>query len=170
MNDIFPVYEFRPLKEGNYKRYAGGQWIDDDGKYDLAFVELDRCMVYYVSVPYHKNIRWSWCTNGNWRAFVKNHPRGNAWHYMLVEGQAEWGGDWNRNCHPNEKAGREAMSFCSSRKSCANGRGAEFHINDPYIKAGLLREIKTKKKVKFPKIFNCMYCGELDWQKIEAKK
>lgn len=170
MKEIFPAYEFRPLKEGNYKRYADGKWIDDDGEYDLAFVELNEFMAYMVDLPYYENIRWSWCKNGAWTAFVKKHPAGNAWHYMLANRQTKWGEHWKRDQHLNTKAGRKAMDFCCSQKGCANGRGPEFYINDPYIKAGLLREVKTKKVVKLPKIFNCMYCGKLDWQKMEAKK
>lgn len=168
---LFPVYEFRPLKAGNYKRYANGRWIDDDGEYDLAFVELDKFMAYEVFLPYYENIRWSWCKDGDWGTNVSKHPSGNAWHYMLAKNEKYWGEHWQkRDAHPNIVAGNAAMSFCSSQKGCANGGGVEFYINDPYIKASLVREVKTKKVIKFPKTFDCMYCGEMDWQKIERIK
>ncbi len=34
---------------------------------------------------------------------------------------------------------------------------------------GLLRLRDSKEIVKFPDIFNCMYCGEIDWRKEEAE-
>jgi hypothetical protein len=52
------------------------------------------------------------------------------------------------------------MDFVCKKMSCANGRGPDlFHIDDPYTKAGLLREKETKKILKFPKTMNCIYCG-----------
>ncbi len=168
--DTVPVYEFRPILDREYGglfRYAEGKWIVDDGKYDIAFAQPDNCMAYGVSIPYRPNILWSWVKNSNWSAFVSEHPDSNAWHYMLRDGETEWGNCWQRDLHLNVKAMDKAMSFTCRRRGCANGRGPEFHINDPYITKGLLRLRDTKEIVKFPDIFNCMYCGEIDWHKVE---
>jgi hypothetical protein len=54
-------------------------------------------------------------------------------------------------------------------RSCANGRGPEFHIADPYIQAGLLRVRDTKEIVTFPDTFHCVYCGEIDYKAIDKR-
>jgi len=167
---IFQTYEFRPIKQYmDCLRYADGNWIPDDGEYDLAFVGKDDGfpMGIYFHLPYYTNIIWSWCKKGNWRANVIKHPRGNAWHYMLRPGKKTWGNSWARDMHPNIIAENKAMDKCCSMYSCANGIGGEFEINDPYIKNGLVRNKETKEVLVFPKIFKCMYCGNIDWEKAE---
>ncbi len=159
-----PVYEFRPLRDflhgGPLLRYADGKWIPDDGEYDLAFVQPSFC--YMVEIPYQKNIDWSW-TTVHWSAYQKGHPRGNAWHYMLRDGETDWGGDWGSYKHPNRRAGDSGMSkACSIGGGCANGRHVEFKLDDPHIAAGLLRERDTKLVVHFPERPICMYCGPVD--------
>lgn len=157
---LWPVYEFRPLPEdiqyGDLYRYAGGKWIPDDGEYDLAF--SIRAMHYYVDLPFHKNIIWSWVTK-HWSSYEPKHPNGNAWHYALREGETEWGGAWNKEKHRNTIASRSSSTFTCKRMRCANGRGPEFKIGDPYIKAGLVRRADTKEVVVFPEKPKCMYCG-----------
>lgn len=166
MKLLFPVYEFRPIKVlEDCMRYNGGKFIPDDGKYDLAFFgrhmgEYGYPEALYVEISYSPNILWSW-DGGNWARHEPKHPNGNAWHYMLREEETKWGKDWERHKHPNEIAGRKAMDACSTKYSCANGGGPEFHIGDSYIKAGLVRRVDTKEIVKFPKVFKCMYCGEI---------
>ncbi len=170
--DIIPVYEFRPIlrrEHGTLYRYAKGEWLKDDGEYDIAFAQPDTCMAYHVFVPNRESIIWSWAKHGKWGDFVSEHPRGNAWHYMLRDGMTEWTKCWQKHSHENEKAGDEAMKFVSSRSGCSNGTGPEFHIDDEYIVQGLLRLQDSKEIVKFPDIFNCMYCGEIDWRKEEAE-
>lgn len=157
---IFPVYEFRPNKaaigaRGPLHRFAEGKWIPDDGEYDLAFAWNNVCL--YVSLPYQRNILWSWC-RGHWSGSDPRHPRTNPWHYMLREGAAEWGGSWGRDEHPNERAGRSGMTWVVGQWSCANGHHVEFHLDDPHIAAGLVREQATKKIVTFPARPICMYC------------
>jgi len=150
------VYEFRPLPTIKpLLRYAGGEWIPDDGEYDLAFITNNFC--FYIDLPYQKNILWSWCKDGDWRAYVKAHPRGNAWHYMLREGTKEWAGDWGRHRHPNTRAGDSGMSKACNMYGCSNGRGVHFHIGDETIAAGLVRERDSKKILTFPDKFICMY-------------
>jgi len=170
--DIIPVYEFRPILEsdrGEVFRYNEGEWLLDDGEYDIAFAHPSDCMAYGLSVPSYSELLWSWVKNGNWGAFVAGHPRGNAWHYMLRNGETEWAKSWDTRNHLNEKAKDEAMNFVCHRTHCSNGVGPEFHINDPYIEQGLLRLRDTKEIVKFPEIFNCMYCGEIDWREAERE-
>jgi len=153
----FPIYEFRPLESGEYRRFNNGLWTKDDGEHDLAFVDLDNSMCYYMDLPYYTNIRWSWAKDGNWSAFVSKHPNGNAWHYM-VEGNG-CGDLWARDKHPNIMAGSNGMSYVAKKNNVANGSGPEFHIADPYIMKGLLRNAETKEVVIFPEEFKCMFCG-----------
>ena len=157
----FPVYEFRPLPQnmrGQVYRYAEGKWIEDDGEYDLAFAMPMDFMAYYVDLPYQTNLKWSW-DGGDWRRYESRHPEGNAWHYELKNGGKHFIRWEERDQHPNEIAGRSAMDFVVKKCHCANGHGAQFHIDDPYIKAGLLKEKVTQKVVKFPKTMHCVYCG-----------
>lgn len=171
--NLFPVYEFRPdmfkdYYRGDLLRWNNGNPIDDDGEYDVAFITKNDVFVFMVELPYQKNILWKWCLGMRWGAFVSSHPSGNAWHYMLREGENEWGGDWGRGKHPNSIAGDKAMSWLSSRRGCANGRHVEFNVIDKTINAGLLRNAETKEVVTVPKEFNCMYCGKYDWKKEDA--
>lgn len=174
---VFPVYEFRPdpdwLKSwarpsnpGPLHRYDGGQWREDDGEYDIAFTMLagGAPLCLYVSLPYHRNIRWSWLT-GHWSgpgpAAHPTYTRSlspNPWHYMLRDGATDWGRAWAREQHENTVAGDKGMSWVSSQRGCANGRHVEFHLNDPHIKAGLVRERESKTVVVFPERPICMYC------------
>lgn len=164
---MFPVYEFRPLTTGEWAhrkwvRYAEGKWLPDDGEHDIAFYTVDSYGAPFalgVDIPYQKNIIWSWLP-GHWRADGPvTHPRLNPWHHMLKDGETEWGGDWRRDLHPNRRAYDQAMNLCCGMHRCANGRGPEFHIGDPYIAAGLVHVRDTKEIVRFPEVFNCMYCG-----------
>lgn len=161
---LWPVYEFRPLPEhcrGTVLRYADGQWLPDDGEFDLAFMVYGAGapMAYYVDLPFQRNIVWSGLTS-HWSASNYDHPRANPWHYMMREGESEWGGDWGRDRHLNTRVGREAMSACCARNSCANGDGPQFKEGDRYIVVGLLRERETKAVVTPPDRLICMYCGD----------
>lgn len=157
-----PVYEFRPLPRADgveVFRYAGGKWVKDDGEYDLAFAVPHDCLAYFIDVGYQRNIIWRWLDQ-HWQGQNHKHPRSNPWHYMLAPGETEWGGDWGQYNHANYRAGREATSYVCGLRHCANGIHAEFAIGDPYIAAGLVRNAATKEVVRFPDVFNCMYCGE----------
>lgn len=163
------VYEFKPLIKGRYLRYDNGKWTESDGsEYDLAFVGIsDTCMAWYFNIERRENILWSWCKNGYWTAIVLEHPRNNAWHYQLKNKTTDWGEIHKDTTHPNYIAYRSAMDKCCSMYRCANGNGPEFKIGDKWIAKGLLREKNTKKIIKFPKIFNCMYCGKNNWKQEE---
>jgi hypothetical protein len=171
---MWPVYEFRPLPEhlgSMVFRYADGEWLPDDGEHDIAFISYGMIapLALYVRLPYQRNIVWSGLTQ-HWRGSDANHPRRNPWHYMLRDGETEWGGPWSgRDAHPNERAGNAAMSECCRRNRCANGRGPEFVIGDPYIAAGLVRELETQKVVAFPERLSCMYCGD-HWDRAHAAR
>lgn len=167
---IFPVYECRPLSDeftGPVRRYANGKWLPDDGEFDLAFIGLDRgapiCVM--VDLPHQKNIRWSWLTT-HWTGGVKCHPRQNPWHYMLLDGETEWGGSWGVYEHENYKVGRLGMDKLCSEHRCANGVGIKFNLDSKHINAGLLRTRDAKEPVRFPDIPICMYCGP---QTLESK-
>ena len=175
---VWPVYEFRPLPggfAGDVLRYADGKWIPDDGEYDIAFIgdwrsgegwSFPACLMF--EPPYQKNIICSWLTT-HWTGAVKEHPRGNPWHYALREGKKEWGGDWGRDSHPNYAAGRSGMSERASRGGCSNGVHIEFHPDDKHIAAGLLRERETKKIFEWPTGMRCIYCGAESPLKFSAE-
>jgi hypothetical protein len=171
------VYELRPPEEffqGEVRRYADGEWLPDDGEYDVAFIGMANgveggtsrtftypCCLYY-DPPYYKNIIWSWLTTP-WRGHIAAHPRGNAWHISLRPGTVEWGESAGRDNHPNYIAGRNGMDKMSAEHSCANGRHAEFRAGNVIIEGGLLRRVSDKAIVTLPDAPNCMYCG-LVWR------
>ena len=161
---IFPIYKFRPLPNDCWLyshygspvyRYNSNQWIIDDGQPDLAFVCNN--MVVSISIPYQKNILWSWATK-HWSAYEPLHTSGNPWHYNLREGTTEWGGNWDRDKHPNIIAAKHAMDYACSLARCANGGGPDFHLDDKYILAGLVQITETGEIVVPPKEPSCMYC------------
>lgn len=166
MNIVRPVYEFRPLPDifktawSPVRRYADGKWLEDDGEYDIAFIGRTPAPVcLYVDYSYQKNILAGW-TSGHWSAFEKGHPRGNAWHYALRDGETEWGGDWGRERHENSRAGRSGMDKMCSEHRCSNGWHVELsNPDDRHILAGLVRDRETKELFTFPSRLVCMYCG-----------
>ncbi len=171
----YSVYEFKLLpnnklnylgKPAKVQRYADGKWIEDDGEWDLAFAVSSECMAYHIFMPWKTNLGWQW-DGGNCTRREPRHPNFNAWHYELTSGSKfrdwpSWDGEFCRDKHPNELAGKVAMDYVCSLRSCSNGRGPDlFHIDDPYIKAGLVRVKETKEILKFPKTMKCIYCGEI---------
>lgn len=166
---IWPVFEFRPIPgqlQGEVRRYADGKWLDDDGEYDICFI--NHRISLYFEPPYQRNIICSWLTT-HWTGAVQNHPRGgNPWHYALREGAAQWGGDWGRVRHPNYLAGRAGMNEVCRLHGCANGRHVEMRPDDKVIAAGLLRNRETKEVFRFPDGMICMYCGIAAPIKCEA--
>ena len=164
-----PTYEFRPLKDflrGVVRRYADGQWLPDDGAtYDLAFIDGRHCL--YIDVGYRPNILWSWYDK-HWSSREPRHPSGNAWHYMLTDGATDWGDDWGKDRHENERAGRNGMEKVCSESGSASGLHIEWHLDDPHIAAGLVRERDSKEIVKFPDTPICMYCGPLKFTRKAA--
>lgn len=160
----FPVYEFTLLPDNirpDAMRFARGEWLPYDGSPDVAFIVPSESMAYGVDLPYYRNLRWKW-TVGHWSSFVAEHPRGNAWHYSLADGETEWGRSWDRDRHHNRCSLDRAMGKVAAQMSCANGRGPEFNLNDPYMVAGLVRVRETGVVVIPPSEPLCMYCGH-EW-------
>jgi hypothetical protein len=167
------TFEFRPLSreaEG-LLRYNGGKWTPDDGEWDIAFASGKGYRGYpygiYLNVPNYKNLVWSYVYHRAWGDTIEEHPGRNAWHYMTTD-EKPFEGYWDKSKHPNEIVSGLSMTKCSSPHRCANGTGPEFQINDPYIASGLVRVQGTEEIVKFPEIFKCCYCGDIDWREAEA--
>lgn len=166
--DVWPVFDFRPLPDqtrGIVLRHNGGQWIADDGEHDVAFVcyGAGAPLGLHVSLPFQRNIVWKGLTS-HWSAANYDHPRANPWHHMLCDGATEWGGDWGRDRHPNERAGNDAMNHCCAINRCANGCGPRFEHGDPYFTRGLVRVRETGAVVVPPPTLSCMYCGD-GWER-----
>jgi len=172
----FPVYEFKLLPsqipKNDWFRHdeKTDSWVPHDDEWAMAFIHLDAyptCL--YVNMPYYEGIEWSWVKDGRWGAYVSRHPGNNAWHRMYKNGRSR-GPRWNdRDKHPNTKVGRKGMRYVADNRGCANGRGVDFHIMDPYIVRGLLRLKETQEIVKFPDVFDCVYCGEHDWRQEDKR-
>jgi len=173
LGSLWPVYEFRPEgyhEKREWRRYNGGQWIDDDGEWDIAFItkDLGAPIHLYFDPQYQQGILWSWLP-GHWSSRGPNsHPNRNPWHYMLREGYTVWAGDWGRSRHPNYRVSDMSSNELCQLYRCANGRGPKFQIGDPWIARGLLRRQDTKEVVVFPESFNCMYCGLIELPNREA--
>ena len=158
------VYEFRPLPDffaGEFRRYAEGGWIPDDGEYDLAFIGKARVGYYscclMVEARGHEGILCAWLTT-HWTENVSKHPKGNPWHYALREGFSDWGLSSDHNSE-NRRAGDSGMSKMASECGASNGSHVEFNIADKHIAAGLLRNRETKEVFVWPEGMKCMYCG-----------
>ncbi len=168
------TFELRPPEgffRGEVRRYADGEWLPDDGEWDVAFIGMANaaedgtgnaftypcCLMY--EPPYYKNITWRWLTT-HWGSHIEGHPQGNPWHYSLRPGATEWGESIPHGSHPNYIAGREGMSKMSAEHSCSNGRHAEFRAGNDIIEAGLLRRVSDKAVVVVPDEPECMYCGQ----------
>lgn len=158
------IYEFRPLpKYTNIIRYNNGNWIPDDGEYDVYFVCKHDGFPFALSFyyPYKENVLWKWCHDNQWHAKVPRHPGCNAWHIMLKPGKTDKGNNLYNNYS------RVAIDKCSSLYSCANGRGPEMDVHNSWISQGLVRHIETKETLVPPDVFVCMYCGPILWREKE---
>lgn len=163
--ELDAVYEFRPLPDyfrGEFRRYADGEWIADDGEHDIAFISnwgAPICL--YFEPSYQRNIIAQW-VDGHWSAHERRHPRGNAWHYALRPGCADWGGDWGRQKHANYIVSRHGMDKLCKESRCANGRSVEpTQMTDPHILAGLVRNRESKAILVLPHEPVCMFCGDV---------
>lgn len=158
------TYEFRPVSgyfKGPFRRYAEGQWIPDDGEYDLAFVSdgYGAPLCLYVSTWHRENLLCSWLTTpGRWGAYEPKHPGGNAWHYALKDGTKNWGEGSHNESSPNYIAGHSGMDWLCKKHRCANGDYVDWKADDPHIVGGLVRDRDTKEVFRFPEGLKCMYC------------
>ena len=158
MGNIDKTYEFRPLDDSYERMTDEGEWIPDDGKWGMAFRQ-GNC-IEYVWVAYKLNLDWAW-DGGSWSRHEPRHPGGNAWHYAIDGNKFEKDAARIRGNHPNILAGKKAMNLTAKEQGGANGSGPEFHIGDPYISAGLVRDKETKEIIKFPEKLICLYCGDI---------
>lgn len=173
-----PVYEFRPLPDffiGEVRRYANGQWIPDDGEFDLAFIGMARSETFgypcclMVEHSHQKNIVGKWTSNG-WQQREQRHRGGNPWHYALADGESEWGGDWGLYNHENRRAGDSGMNKMCAENGCSNGRHVSLtEPEDPHVLAGLVRLVDTKEIFRLPESLVCMYCGDKFQHKAERE-
>jgi hypothetical protein len=162
-----PVYEFRPLpgffRDDEVRRYANGEWIPDDGEYDLAFIGWAGAAVcLYFDHPYSDNLACSWLTT-HWSERVRKHPDGNPWHRATVDGRKSLGKRdiLAHDNHPNARAGSSGMRACCKfiGNGCANGRHIELNADDEHIASGLVRNAETKEVLVWPADLKCVYCG-----------
>ncbi|KKN07675.1 hypothetical protein LCGC14_1064480 [marine sediment metagenome] len=106
-------------------RYAGGQWIPDDGEYDLAFAH--GVFAYGVLLPDYSNIIWSWRNMVLVRSWLPErlHKYAKAHHFYNIN-NTPFSQDyhWDNSHHPNKVAMKSAMDKVCSLCGCANGRGA----------------------------------------------
>jgi hypothetical protein len=141
------VYVFRPPKEyctPALRRYAGGGWIPDDGKVDLAFVSGNQAL--YVDPPNHEGILWQW------------HDEKWVWHCHVRDPQQGWGRAISmreRDDHPNGKASRAAMDEACKHFGCASGHGVSPIRADDF---GDIWDCDTMEKVVPPENPTCFLC------------
>ncbi|KKL27800.1 hypothetical protein LCGC14_2381550 [marine sediment metagenome] len=146
-------------------RYADGNWIPDDGKPDLAF--LEGVIAYGVSLPHSANILWQWEDIDLSRSFLpdedlrRHHARG--WHYQTINNthwqDYRWGSfGKSRDEHPNEIAHKSAMDKCCSLHHLANGRGADLTIDNEWTRRGFLWIKSTMQPIKPPENPTCFLC------------
>jgi len=171
------IFIFRPFNgcEGNgitvttygYKyrgqellRYANGQWIPDDGEYDLAFAH--GVFAYYVSLPNYSNIIWSWRDIELTRTFLPEylHKYAKAHHLYTTDNLPMQ--HWDNDQHPNKIAGDSAMHKVSSIHGCANGRGAylcsESPSEIPWLRKKRVLIQSTMQPVEIPETPICYLC------------
>lgn len=141
-------------------RYANGQWIPDDGEYDLAFAQ--GLFAYYVGIPNYSNIIWSWRDITLTRNYLPEylHKYAKAHHLCTTDNLPMK--HWNNDQHPNKVAGDSAMHQVSSIHGCANGRGAyltsESPSEIPWLKEKRVLIQSTMKPVEIPQNPICYLC------------
>lgn len=165
----YPVYEFQFIPNYWSMRntvcydYETGEFVPNEGQHSIIFINERGNQFVWFESPYHENVLWSWAKHHNWGAHVEGHPDGNAWHYMLRGGETKWGkGNWKRDTHPNDYIVDYARD--KYMKGSNGGSSASKHICDQHIMEGCVRNYFTKEVLTFPEVFDCMYCGELDWK------
>ena len=173
---LWPVYEIRPLPNEleTCWRYAKGHWVEDDGRWDLAFAGKSKeryAIVLGVELPSQKNLLWGWLT-GSWQKKLPrsfDHPDGNPWHYSLRVDTHDWGKYWGKEAHPNERAYKEGMNWTCTKYGAANGRPIRFALKNPYILAGLVRDRETGTVLVPPAEPLCMYCGHKWLERVSVR-
>lgn len=144
-------------------RYAGGQWIPDDGEYDLAFAH--GVFALYVSLPDYSNVIWSWRDMELTKSWLPERLHKYAkWHHCYTVDNSPFSRDyhWDNSQHPNEIASESAMHKVSSMHDCANGRGAylvsESPGETPWLKEKRILIQSTMQPVLIPENPICYLC------------
>jgi len=171
------TFVFRPLKDNGWLRYAAGEWIEDNGEPDLAFVSkkgsFGPARALYVHLPYYADILWKWMDYE-----ILKHISGglNHWHYQVVNPEKGVNTYWHdRNDHINEKVGQLAWSKCRDIHSYVNGGGPEIDTPNEYIDTGkiwILEEDKSLTLLKTPENPECYLClngmaGHYELQRLD---
>jgi hypothetical protein len=158
-NPLFKeIIVFRPLTNSSHLlRYANNTWIPDDGEPDLAFVDLNNSLAYYVQLPNYKNVIWSWFDLELTKKVVGNDfskiEYRKGWHTMTVDNTDEddekyhWF-SWDiEKEHPNGIASRHAMDKCCSLHHVAQGRAVYIFCED---KISLFKWVKSTMQLISP--------------------
>jgi len=154
-------YKYKHESQG-LLRYADGQWIPDDGEYDLAFAH--GVFAYYVSLPDYSNVIWTWRDIELTKSFLPEylHKYTKAHHIHTADNLPMR--HWDNNQHPNEIAGESAMHKVSSIHGCANGRGAylcsESPSGAPWLKEKRILLQSTMQPVLMPENPICYLCSD----------
>jgi hypothetical protein len=171
---------FRPLDNYNENfptrtlRYANGEWIPDDGQFDLAFIQGNN--VLSVNLPSYSNLLWSWTDYDLTKKWLPEHLHRNikGWHETTID-NTPLSEEYvrfkfsNSDTHPNAIAHRSAMEKCCEIYHCANSSGTsitdanrginKYFPTDEYIKRRLLRIQRTNEPVVIPEKLECYLCA-----------
>lgn len=144
-------------------RYAQGQWIPDDGAYDLAFAY--GVFAYGINLPDYTNIIWSWYDIGLTLSWLPERLHEYAsGHHLYTIGNTPFNQDyhWDNSQHPNEVAFKSAMDKVCSIHHCANGRGAhltsERKDDVPWLREKRVLIQSTMQPVLIPENPICYLC------------
>jgi len=147
-------------EEQGILRYANGEWIPDDGEYDLAFAH--GVFAYYVSLPDYCNVIWSWRDLELTRSYLPEYLHKYAKAHHIYTSDNEPMHQWDNSQHPNKLAGKSAMNKVSSIHGCANGRGAylcsESPSETPWLAEKRILIQSTMKPVLIPENPVCYLC------------
>ncbi len=144
-------------------RYAEGQWIPDDGEYDLAFVR--GVLALGVHLPDYGNSVWSWMDMDLTKSWLPErlHKYAN-WHhsYNMNNTPFDQKYHWDNSQHPNKIAMKSAMDKACSLHGCANGNGAyithEGNRDVPWLAEKRILILPTMKPVLIPENPTCYLC------------
>lgn len=144
-------------------RYANGQWIPDDGEYDLAFAH--GIIAFGVHLPDYTNIIWTWYDMALTRSWLPErlHKYAGGHHLCTVDNtphSQDYG--WDNSQHPNKVAMKSAMDKVCSMHGCANGRGAyitaERSDDTPWLQQRRILIQSTMQPVLIPEDPICYLC------------
>ena len=144
-------------------RYAEGQWIPDDGEYDLAFAS--GVFAFGVSLPDYTNAIWSWLDMDLTKKWLPERLYKYAsWHHSCTINNTPFDQKchWDKRQHPNEIAMKSAMDKVCSIQGCANGSGAnltsEGKRDVPWVAEKRILIKSTMQPVLIPENPICYKC------------